>query len=460
MSGRSVTFLGVTTALILSFAAAGLAGQDLGKRRVQDMRDRWYVGTVEELPDGYRIRTDKGITVTLKKSEVKAILPLEDATPTAPKTPATPTPGERTPRAVTDQEIEDLLAGITIEAEDIFDVSTAMLDVLPVNESSVAEMRRLAGAREDQVLAKDHFVLVYTTDLEEARRLAARLEAIYRWNVKFMQMLNLPVTKPPYKLEIFYFGTHKEFEAYSVNMSMGPTGALGFYRPRDNRSAFFDLSTYPPLARYLEQAKDTRIPARERQFARNVIAQWVDFNNMVVIQHEAGHQIHFNIGLFPRDVFIDDESLDSLPRWLVEGTTMMFEFPPTRAGGSLGTINHGRLDEFDKIYGRKDQDRRLSPQQLKSFILDNAVFLRGGGSTYSLGWGLVNYLWNKKRDKYAEYLRIISLRQPGVDVSYTQREKEFEDLFGNVDDKWIENWYAYLDSLQLKRSLLPPDIRP
>ena len=82
---------------------------------------------------------------------------------------------------------------------------------------------------------------------------------------------------------------------------------------------------------------------------------------------------------------------------MVEGTTMMFEFPPTKAGASLGTVNHGRLDEFDKIYGRKDEHRRLSPQQLKTFILDNSVFLRGGGSTYSLGWALVYYCWKEKR---------------------------------------------------------------
>ena len=238
------------------------------------------------------------------------------------------------------------------------------------------------------------------------------------------------------------------------------TGALGFYRPSDNRSAFFELSTYPPIAMWLEAAKDTRLPYKQRQIARNKLNQWVEFNNMTVIQHEAGHHIDFNIGLFPSDVFNDPDSFDSIPRWLVEGTTMMFEFPPTKAGASLGTVNHGRLDEFDKIYGRKDEHRRLSPQQLKTFILDNSVFLRGGGSTYSLGWALVYYCWKEKRREFGQYVQIIAQREPGFDVSYTQREREFEDLLGRVDEDWIDDWYEFLDGLLLKKSVLPPDIRP
>lgn len=450
----------VTAVVILALAVPGAAAQDLGKMRIQDMKGRWYVGRVEELPDAYEIRQDNGITTTLRKSEVKAIRSVEEVTEAEPTGYEAYAAASSFRRHVVDDEIAELLEGITIDTSDIIESAGDMLSDLPVDEDSVDEMKRLAGARDDQVLLKPHFALVYTSSDDEARRLASRLESVYRWNVKFLKMLKLQPTRPEHKLEIFYFGTHKEFEAYSVNTSGSPSGALGFYRPSDNRSAFFELSTYPPIAFWLEQAKDTRRPYKQRQIARNKLNQWVEFNNMKVIQHEAGHHIHFNIGLFPRDVFMDPDSFDSLPRWLVEGTTMMFEFPPSRAGASLGTVNHGRLDEFDKIYGRKDEHRRLSPQRLKTFILDNGVFLRGGHSTYSLGWALVYYCWKEDRDKYAEYMRVISQREPGTNVTYTEREREFEDIFGRIDEDWIDKWYEFLDGLLLKKSVLPPEIRP
>ena len=333
-----------------------------------------------------------------------------------------------------------------------------MEEGLEYDEDSAEDMCRLAGVPNDEehVLRKPHFVLVYTTTKPKALKLASRLEAVYRWNVKFLRMIDVPLVQSESKLEIFYFGTHKEFQAYATNIGAGSVaGVLGFYRPDLNRSAFFDLETYPPAARWLEMAEDTSRPFKDRQFARNSIRRWVDFNNVEVIQHEAGHHIHFNIGLFPRDLWVglEYENVDLLPRWLVEGTTMMFEFPPTAAGASLGTVNHGRLNEFRRYYGR-----RFSAQEVKDFILENGVFLRCGGACYPFAWSLVNYFWHENREGYARYMQSVAKREPGMEMSYTEREKEFEDCFGRIDDDWIEAWYDYVDDLQLKKSVLPPEL--
>lgn len=471
MFRKCVTLLsGLVVIVVLMVAVNSVSAQDLGRKRIQRMNGQWLVGQVEETPDGYRIKIEnkegKVIgTMVLKKSEVKAILPIEAERPAAPAAGGGKSAGnEAGRRPITDEEINALLDGITIDTEDV-EAGAAVEEVhdkLPVNEASVAEMKRLAGPLAQVLDEKEHFVLVYTSTREQARKLASRLEAVYRWNVTFMQMVGVPLARPQYKLEIFYFGTWKEFDAYSVNTGSGPTGGgvLGFYTPTNNRCAFFEMSTWPPIANLLEQLKDTRLPWDRRQRIRSIVNRWVEFQNLEVIQHEATHHIHFNIGLFPQDVFLDNESMDSLPRWLVEGTCMMFEFPPTKAGASLGAMNHARLDEFDRIYGRYDKNRRLTPDQLKRFILDNSVFLQGGGATYSLGWALVYYCWKEKREAYAKYLQLIASRRPGVIVDYTTREKEFEDLFGKVDDKWIEKWYKFLDGLHLQRSVLPPDINP
>ena len=459
MTRRYLTCLGVLLAgVVLMWALPTVSAEDLGKMRVQRMNGTWLVGEVEELANTYRIKTGRGITVTLKKSEVKAILPF------AEERVENASPGESAEsysfrRRVADEEIEELLVGITIKSEDIVASSEDLEEGLEFDEDSVEDMCRLAGVPndDDHVLKKPHFVLVYTTTKTEALKLASRLEAVYRHNLNFMRMIDVPLVAPESKLEIFYFATQKEFQAYATNVGSGSVaGVLGFYRPDANRSAFFDLETFPPAARWLEMAKDTRRPYKERQFARNSIGRWVKHNNIEVIQHEAGHHIHFNIGLFPRDLWVglEYENLDLLPRWLVEGTTMMFEFPPTKAGASLGTVNHGRLHQCRKYYG----SHRFSPQEVKSFVLDNAIFLRCGGACYPIAWSLVNYFWHENREGYCRYMQTIASREPGMEVSYTEREKEFEDCFGRVDEEWVEAWYDYVDDLHLKRSVLPPDL--
>ncbi len=479
MIRRYAPYVGVLLAVAaVGWAVLPAAGQQetksLGKMRVQRMDGTTFVGEVEDTGDSYRIDTGKKIIVTIKKNEVKSITPVED-TGTSGAKPNEKSTGKPTPpsgsngkasssrREVTDEEIDELLAGINVEGSDVAAMKEDLVGELPLDEEGIQEMCRLGGVPRDDnhVLLKPHFVFLFTSKRSDAMELASRLEAIWNWRVKYMGMMDVPVKRPEHKLEIYYFGTHKEFEAYQVNTGGTPSmGLLGFYSPKDNRSAFFEMSTWPPLAHYLELAKDTRIPFKERQFARNIITQYVEFQNMEVVQHEAGHHIDFNIGLFPPDVSVDRETFDNLPRWFVEGTTMMFEFPPTKAGASLGTVNHGRLEEFDKIYGRKVKERRLSPQQLKSFVLDNMIFMRGGGATYSLGWSLVNYLYNKKREGLKKFYKIIASREPGTIVSTTMREKEFEDCFGRVDEKWVEDWYKYLDGLQLKKSVLPPELFP
>jgi len=446
--------------VVVACMASTAWAQLKGDYRIELMNGRCVEGEVKELADGsYEVTTKFGAIVTVRKNQVRAIRRLTE----------TGRPGEvasRTDqddgryslrRAIADEEINAILSGIIAEIdESVSSVSPSdMMAELPVDEDSLEEMKRLAGSG-GKVLLKPHFAFVYTSSDEAARKLASRLEGVWRWNVKFMKtMLKLPMKRPEHKLEIFYFGKYEEFLAYSRATGGGTSpGILGYYRPDNNRSCFFDLATYPRAAMWLEMAKNKNLPYKQRQIARNKINQWVEFNNLAVIQHETGHHIHFNNGTFPREVFIDTRSFDSLPRWLVEGTTMLFEVPPTSVGASLGVVNHGRLHEWRMLYAH----RKLSPQQLKEFILDNSVFLRGGGQTYSLGWAMVHYFWKKDRQGYREYMRTIGSREPGVDVSYTQREKEFEDCFGKIDEKWIDDWYEYLEDLQLAKSVLPPNL--
>jgi len=425
--------------------------EDLGQMRVQRMDGSWITGQVEDVGDSYRIKMGTGITVTLPKNQVKALVPIEQ--------PGTGESAEADQAEATgpisDKDIEALLEGINVDTTAVVEGSTPIPDQLPTNEESVQEMMRLAGA--DKKLETPHFVMVYTAKDEEARRLARRLEAVWRWNIKYFRLLDVPVTVPEYKLEIYFFGTYDEFETHSVNTSGRPTGgALGYFQPVSNRSHFFEMVTYPPAEARLKLAEDKSLPLAVRQRHRNIVRRWAEGMNMEVVQHEVGHHIHFNLGLFPYQTMVDAalerESDDPFPRWLVEGTTMMFEVPPTTAGASLGVINHGRLDEFR----RRHANRPFTPEFLKRFVVDNGVWF--SGYYYPEGWALVYYLRKNFKDGFAKYMQMMTEREPGDEVNFNKWEKEFEDCFGKIDKEWVEKFYAYMYSLPLKKSLLAPEL--
>jgi hypothetical protein len=343
-------------------------------------------------------------------------------------------------------KLEDLEAPLTLDVESVKDMFA---------KAGLTWKEGVPPDKQENLLIKPHFVMVYTSPAKAARQLGARLESVWTWNVRFLRMLRIPARRPPSKLEIFYFGTHSEFQSYSMRTG-GPVemGVLGYYRSDINRSHFFEMETWPPAAQRLEAAKHA--PADQAAQERNKVARWVEFQNLEVIQHETGHHIHFNVGLFPRNAH---ERESSVPTWLIEGTTMMFEFPPTQAGASLGVLNHGRLDQVRKFWG----PHPLSTAEWKLFLIDNNVWYSGvgrgnPGASYPLGWAMVYYLWKEHRDGYGKYLQTVFGREEDFRMTNTEREKEFEDIFGVVNDEWVNKFYKFLDSLQLKPSLVPEDI--
>jgi len=459
---------------VLFGSAAPTSAQVQGQYRIELMNGRYVEGEVQEQPDGsYQVKTKHGVTVTVKRNEVRSLRALGEAR--APSiTPANAPAG--TPRGavaeataglrrpISAEEIEELLEGITANPdESLVGVDRGdMMSALPLDEDSLLEMMRDAGIPRQEgvpfegethpgVLVKDHFVMVYTSSKESARALGSRLEAVWRWNVKFMNMMGLPARRPEHKLEIYYFATWDEFDRYSRNKGRElPPGVLGYYAPDINRSHFFDLSSMPGLKDYLERLKDPQTPWREKQRATNVINRLVEQQNIETIQHETGHHIHFNIGLFPRDGLTREASV---PVWLVEGTTMLFEVPPSKAGAGLGVLNHSRLFNLRQRFGF----RPLDPQRWKLFLTDNSEWFTSEwtvADSYQLGWAMVYYLWREHRQGYAKYLRKVFGREEAL--SRTEWEAELVECFGPLNEKWFEKFYAFLDSLELKPSLTSP----
>lgn len=437
------TVSAIAISAFLFAAAAPLVAEDMGRCRVLRSNGMIIEGAVKKVEGGYEVTSAKGITVKLKDNEVNRVIRLDIAT----EKPAGEAGGKTSvaPVAdsaanVSDSDVEDIL-GSENTGDDVIEAEGDNLAPCPANEDSIAEMMRIAG-KKAQRYETDHFVLVYTSERKLALELAARMESIYKWVIRYQEMLDIPIRRPDYKLEQYFFGTYKEYQDYmALDLGAVMPGALGFYQRETNRSAFFDMQDEPGIADLKKQLAQPGVDWRQRQFITNRIKRYTDFYNLTVIQHECAHHVHFNTGVFPKR--------GDMPRWLVEGLACMFELPPTDAGGSLGVVNHARLDEFRKIYGKTPE--RLG--DLRLFIVDDSQFR--GGMSYSLGWALHQYMWKKYRKKYAKYMQLMAAREDDERIDSTKRQQEFEDLFGPVDEEWVKKFVEYVNTLQLRQSVLP-----
>ncbi len=456
---RAIGLVALLTVAVV--ATQAFANDDVkGRCRIHMTSGRVVEGEVTPLENGvYEVKMKYGIVMKVPKSEILKIVAL-DETPDEPKGEPTPeqiNPEGFTPRfAISDERVEEILAGIELEVDESAKLSIEILEEpLPMDEASAQEMVRLAGGPENaSILEYPHFVLVYTASKESAKSLGARLESVYRWNARFISALGLTPIRPESKMEVFYFKNHKEFENYSLNHGSNlPGGVMGYFRHDINRSHFFDLWYMPMfdgIRRQLEHPRN--LPPERRRYLRNYINAWVEHNNLEVIQHECGHHLHFNTGVFkPRT----GPAGGSAPTWLVEGATMLFEVPPAttgQGGAGLGEFNDARLDEFRKHFPYK-----MTPTEFKRFVVDDRVWMNGQYD-YPRGWAVVYYLWKRHRDGLGEYIQRIYDRPPLDYMNFTEKEAEFEDCFGRVDEDWIDDFYDFLKSLQVRQSRLPPEL--
>lgn len=440
ISLRTATVASVV-AIVLAAALTSSASADIeGRYRVYRVRGGPIEGYVRELPNAYEVEVRPGIRMKIPKTQVLRLEPLE----AKPADKAREDGTDPLHRPVSDQEIEQILGQQEFDLEALAGIEEVdLMAPLTTDRQSVQEMLRIAG-RKARTLETDHFVVVYTSSTEKARQLASRLEHVYEWCVQYMKLLDLPRTqRPAHRLEIFFFDTFEEYDRYQTLNGFRMMGAIGFYYRPYNRSAFFDMMTWPPYRPLIEQSKNPDASLQERRRARNLLERLVEHQNLEVVQHEAAHHIHFNIGIFPGKA--------DLPRWMTEGLATMFEVPPNRTGASLGSLNHVRLWRFRQFFGERGENA----PPLREFISDDAYF--GGYRGYLMGWALNHYLFHKKREQYAEWMRFLGNLEDNVPFPKAQRLAEFERIFGEVNDEWEKEFKDYIASLKFRRSFLPPE---
>lgn len=295
-------------------------------------------------------------------------------------------------------------------------------------------MQRRAGDAPRRV-ETEHFVVVHTSAEPLARAVARRLEAVYQAHVRFIGALDIPVRRPKHKLEVYCFANHEQFGRYQATLASNGRDVLGFYDTELNRSAFFDLDTHPTLLAIraaVEQSEPARRAELQRRLHRRREWLWLS-----IIQHEAAHQVQFNIGLIP--------SSDVAPTWLAEGLATLFEVPLELSETPRECLNGYRLHEFRKLYGRG----RETLGDLRRFLVDDEAWC--GGKCYPLAWALTRHLLEEHREGFAALLRKVAT-DGGLPGAPAQRQAILDELLGPIDEAWIERFYTETMKLPLDSS--------
>jgi hypothetical protein len=308
--------------------------------------------------------------------------------------------------------------------------------------------RSLASRASDELsvpagrLETQHFLVIHSATQAQVRTLSARLEVVYRVNIRLARELHVDLTIPAQKLNVVVYSQYADFRAGLRTAGLDES-TLGYFDAARNRCVFFDFETHPDVVRLRQELDGLHANdwAKRKRLSAQMAASLASMNERIV-QHEAAHMIQANIGLVPGGA--------DVPPWLVEGLAELFELPFVERGASIAlSVNRYRLHEFQQLHSgaehRSDLRRMIAGEAWR------------GGPDYSLAWALTNYLYVRQRERFAAYVRLVT--RPAVATAPASRLDQFESAFGPLDAEFAAGFEAYMSSL-VGRHLSGHAVRP
>jgi hypothetical protein len=306
----------------------------------------------------------------------------------------------------------------------------------------------------------DHFIIAYDTPVEAIRALVGRLEGIYDAVLRFRDGNRINGEIPPRPLPVIFYAAHDDFVKYLSSERVRAASVAGVYLQEPNLSAFCHTLDTPPLRPLVQQIdrleqrfnrtvqsdqRDTRTRRDNTLFQLNALRTQRDALvrrfDRVVIQHEAAHQVLFNLGIHARGA--------TNPDWLVEGLACQFETAQPARGGTLTEVNHLRLADFRATLALPPNARSLAMESweealsagrlvsIRTLVSDPEVIRDSGDAIslrYAQSWALVHFLHREKRTAFADYLRVLAGREARRAVSADEELTVFERHFGHADE--------------------------
>jgi hypothetical protein len=245
-----------------------------------------------------------------------------------------------------------------------------------------------------EVTGTGHFLVVHP---KGQQKWADRFEQMYRSCIMYFKVRGFNLTDPEFPLVAIVFANQDDFRRYALSEGApAGNGLLGYYSPKTNRVALYDIGA-----------------GRSNSATAGI--------NLDTITHEAAHQTAFNTGIHIR--------WSPPPKWIAEGLGTMFEargVNDSRTYPSLkDRINRDRLNDF----------RQMLPQRKPVAILDlinsDRKFDNDTINAYAEAWAFTFFLVETMPREYARYLAKTASYPPfaGSPIA-AHRLKDFTDVFG------------------------------
>jgi len=225
------------------------------------------------------------------------------------------------------------------------------------------------------------------------------------------------------------FGSKPEYIRYATReFGTDPGSIIAHYSQMTNRVAMYDLTfTFGPG------------PGGKPRQLDKVLRQPAAIPMVTTIIHEATHQLMFNRGMQVR--------MADAPLWLNEGMANWFEAPNLgnkNGWTGPGLVNNVRLRQLNGFLPNRPAD------SLTTLISDDKRFGgEGAFDAYAESWALVHFLLKHRRNKFCDYLKVISKKRPGIEVDPATRLAEFVKHFGPLP-KLEKAFLKYVKALELR----------
>ena len=329
----------------------------------------------------------------------------------------------------------------------------------PVDKAWVEKLSNLLGGG-FRLQHSAHFTLLTDCDEKIASLQAEALEDAYASFYREVPALGLRPMPPPGRLVCILFeklDDCRDFLSRFENVTT--TWGAGYYSWRTNRVAFYydrDNPAFKEVRQSLANLERSvadlrgemdRLPADanvERTVIRDRIkrldTQRADMEKRLTeasrlatlakTRHEAAHQLLFNSGLMFRG--------RDYPFWLSEGLAVNFELCDPQGHTGPKHANQYRLRSYRFA---REGGRLLKLDDLLTSRPQEGADAERVAEQYAQAWGLVHFLWNKRPEQLAGFMRQVQSESPRDWMGLFQ--KHFGDDMAAMEGELRH----YLDSL-------------
>lgn len=302
---------------------------------------------------------------------------------------------------------------------------------------SVVELRNQLArefGKSFEVGTTRHYVVL--APATRAARYAAIFEEQFATMQRYFKLRGFTVSDPAFPLVAIVFPNRSQFVAYAQNDGAKTmAGMLGYYSPRSNRVALFEMSEKSIAQSRLSISGALAVGVENRQ----PLFGSTNGDLQSTMIHEATHQVAYNIGLHPR--------LGEMPRWVVEGMATLFEPEGVRNASSGGTVQN-RLNRDRFINFQNFAKTRRVPKSLRSFLETDAMYESAVNDFYAQSWALSFFLAETRPRNYSAYLKRLAARDPFAEYSAAERLADFRTSFTNDVELLEAQFVRFMDGLK------------